>query len=83
MKSRLHYDYQKCPICLQVLDTIFICDFTDKTPFETLMKKKDEFYEDLNQIQIIILAGINQSEVEAKLNFFRDKNLNILRVLVQ
>ena len=46
MKSRLHYDYQKCPICLQVLDTIFICDFTDKTPFETLMKKKDEFYED-------------------------------------
>ena len=46
MKSRLHYDYKKCPICLQVLDQIFICEFTDKTPYSTLVKKKDEFYED-------------------------------------
>ena len=46
MKSRLHYDYRKCPICLKILDLIFICDFTDKTPFENLCKRKDEFYED-------------------------------------
>ena len=46
MKSRLHYNYRKCPICLQNLETIFICDFTDKTPYQTLIKKKDEFYED-------------------------------------
>ena len=46
MKSRLHYDYKKCPICLKILDLVFICEFTDKTPFENLCKKKDEFYED-------------------------------------
>ena len=46
MKSRLHYDYRKCPICLKILDLVFICEFTDKTPFENLCKKKDEFYED-------------------------------------
>ena len=46
MKSRLHYDYKKCPICLKILDTIFICEFTDKTPYEKLLKKKEEFYED-------------------------------------
>jgi hypothetical protein len=46
MKSRLHYDYKKCPICLKILDLIFICEFTDKTPFVNLVKKKDEFYED-------------------------------------
>ena len=46
MKSRLHYDYKKCPICLKVLDQIFICEFTDKTPYTTLVNKKDEFYED-------------------------------------
>ena len=46
MKSRPHYDYRKCPICLKILDLIFICDFTDKTPFENLCKRKDEFYED-------------------------------------
>ena len=46
MKSRLHYDYKKCPICLKILDEIFICEFTDKTPYATLVKKKDEFYED-------------------------------------
>ena len=46
MKSRLHYDYKKCPICLKILDEVFICEFTDKTPYESLVKKKDEFYED-------------------------------------
>ena len=46
MKSRLHYDYKKCPICLKILDVVFICEFTDKTPYESLVKKKDEFYED-------------------------------------
>ena len=46
MKSRLHYDYKKCPICLKLLDVVFICEFTDKTPYESLVKKKDEFYED-------------------------------------
>ena len=46
MKSRLHYDYKKCPICLKILNEVFICEFTDKTPYATLVKKKDEFYED-------------------------------------
>ena len=46
MKSRLHYDYKKCPICLKILDLIFICEFSDKTPFVNLLKKKKEFYED-------------------------------------
>ena len=46
MKSRLHYDYKKCPICLKILDLIFICEFTDKTTFVNLLKKKKEFYED-------------------------------------
>ena len=46
MKSRLHYNYQKCPICLEILDIVFICEFTDKTPFKDLMAKKGEFYED-------------------------------------
>mgnify|MGYP002624696947 FL=1 len=46
MKSRLHYNYKKCPICLEILDTIFICEFTDKTSYKDLMKKKEEFYED-------------------------------------
>ena len=46
MKSRLHYDYQKCPICLQPLDLIFIVEFTDKTPYNILITKKKEFYED-------------------------------------
>ena len=46
MKCRLHYDNKKCPICLQNLDTIFICEFTDKTPYQTLIKKKEAFYED-------------------------------------
>ena len=46
MKSRLHYDYKKCPICLKILEIIFICNLTDKTPFKTLISKKDEFYED-------------------------------------
>ena len=46
MKSRLHYDYQKCPICLQTLDLIFIVEFSDKTPYKILVTKKDEFYED-------------------------------------
>ena len=54
MKSRLHYDYKKCPICLKILDLVFICEFTDKTPFVNLVKKKDEFYEDeeFNKCQI-------------------------------
>ena len=54
MKSRLHYDYKKCPICLKDLDLIFICEFTDKTNFEILLKKKEEFYEDeeFNKCQI-------------------------------
>ena len=46
MKSRLHYDYKKCPICLEILDIVFICEFTDKTPYKDLMTKKGEFYED-------------------------------------
>ena len=46
MKSRLHYNYNKCPICLEILDIVFICEFTDKTPFKDLMAKKGEFYED-------------------------------------
>ena len=46
MKSRLHYDYKKCPICLKILDDVFICEFSDKTPYKTLISKKEEFYED-------------------------------------
>ena len=46
MKSRLHYDYKKCPICLKILDEIYICEFNDKTPYQTLITKKDEFYKD-------------------------------------
>ena len=39
-------DEMRCPICLKILDLVFICEFTDKTPFVNLVKKKDEFYED-------------------------------------
>ena len=46
MKSRLLYDYKKCPICLKILDEIYICEFNDKTPYQTLITKKDEFYKD-------------------------------------
>ena len=46
MKSRLHYDYKKCPICLKILDIIFIVDIIDKTPYKALISKKDEFFED-------------------------------------
>ena len=46
MKSRLHYDYKKCPICLTILDLIFIVEFSDKTPYNELIEKKEEFDED-------------------------------------
>ena len=47
MKSRLLYDYKKCPICLKFLEIIFICEITNKIPYETLIKKKEEFYQDI------------------------------------
>jgi hypothetical protein len=46
MKSRLHYNYFKCPICSKNLDTIIICEFSDKTPFSKFEEKKKELYED-------------------------------------
>ena len=46
MKSRLHYNYKKCPVCLKLLEIIFICNIVDKISYETLFKKKEEFYED-------------------------------------
>ena len=46
MKSRLHYDYKKCPVCLKFLDIIFICEITNIIPYEILIKKKENFYED-------------------------------------
>lgn len=48
MKSRLHYNYKKCPICLEILDIVFICEFTDKTPFKDLMAKKGNFMKTKN-----------------------------------
>ena len=62
MKSRLHYDYKKCPICLKILEIIFICEFTDKTPFKTLIKKKDQFYED----EEFEKCGIYYTTIEGK-----------------
>ena len=46
MKSRLHYDNKKCPVCLKLLEIIFICEITNKIPYEILIKQKEEFYED-------------------------------------
>ena len=46
MKSRLHYDNKKCPVCLKLLEIIFICEITNKIPYDILIKKKEEYYED-------------------------------------
>ena len=75
MKSRLHYDYKKCPICLKILDLVFICEFTDKTPFENLCKKKDEFYEDeeFDKCQIYYTT-IEAKEEALKLRGFLKEN---------
>ena len=62
MKSRLHYNYKKCPICLKVLEIIFVCEFTDKTPYKTLITKKDEFYED----EEFEKCGIYYTTIEGK-----------------
>ena len=62
MKSRLHYNYKKCPICLKILDIIFICEFTDKTPYKTLTTKKNEFYED----EEFDKCGIYYTTIEGK-----------------
>ena len=62
MKSRLHYNYKKCPICLQILDIVFISEFTDKTPFKTLLTKKEEFYED----EEFDKCGIYYTTIEGK-----------------
>ena len=62
MKSRFHYDYKKCPICLQNLETIFICEFSDKTLYQTLIKKKEKFYED----EEFDKCGIYYTTIEGK-----------------
>ena len=62
MKSRLHYDYKKCPICLKLLDIIFICELNDKTPYKTLVSKKDEFYQD----EEFEKCGIYYTTIEGK-----------------
>jgi hypothetical protein len=46
MKSRLQYNYKKCPICLKVLESIFICEISDSTNYKTLISKKDEYHKD-------------------------------------
>ena len=72
MKSRLHYDYKKCPICLKVLDIIFICEFTDKTPFITFMKNKEECYED----EEFDKCGIYYTTIEGKEEALRLRGFN-------
>ena len=72
MKSRLHYDYKKCPVCLKILDIIFICEFTDKTPYNTLIKKKDEFYED----EEFDKCGIYYTTIEGKEEALRLRGFN-------
>lgn len=46
MKSRLQYNYKKCPICLKVLEFIFISEISDSTNYKTLISKKDEYHKD-------------------------------------
>ena len=71
LKSRLHYNDKRCLLCLRHLETIFICDFNDKTHYENLLKKKDEFYEDDEIKQNgIYYTTVNEKEEASKLRRF-------------